>query len=70
MLNHDLTNRYSEGYSTTFYKRNKHGYMFIREATNTLHVHQNSWVQLKIKLPTTSSTVTGNKTIAVLKAIK
>ena len=61
MLNHDLTNRYSEGYSTTFYKRNKHGYMFIREATNTLHVHQNSWVQLKIKLPTTSSTVTGNK---------
>ena len=48
MLNHDLTNRYSEGYSTTFYKRNKHGYMFIREATNTLHVHQNSWVQLKL----------------------
>ena len=51
MVNYDLTNRYSEGYSTTFYKRNKHGYMFIREATNTLHVHQNSWIQLKIKLP-------------------
>ncbi|RCK67443.1 hypothetical protein Cantr_03328 [Candida viswanathii] len=51
MVNYDLTNRYSEGYSTTFYKRNKHGYMFIRESTNTLHVHQNSWIQLKIKLP-------------------
>ncbi|EMG51030.1 hypothetical protein G210_4725 [Candida maltosa Xu316] len=51
MVKYDLTNRYNEGYSTTFYKRNKHGYMFIREATNTLHVHQNSWVQLKIKLP-------------------
>lgn len=62
MLKYDLTNRYSEGYSTTFYKRNKHGYMFIREATNTLHVHQNSWVQLKIKLPTGSPpSTTGNR---------
>ncbi|KAK6458587.1 uncharacterized protein RJT20DRAFT_7189 [Scheffersomyces xylosifermentans] len=50
----DATSKYGEDYCSTFYKRNSHGYMFIKEPTNTLKVNttaNKSWVQLKIKLP-------------------
>lgn len=44
---------YKEDYCSTFYKRNRHGYMFVREPTNILKVNTTMsklWVQLKIKL--------------------
>ncbi|KAK6465631.1 hypothetical protein DFJ63DRAFT_310718 [Scheffersomyces coipomensis] len=49
-----VSNKYAEDYASTFYKRNSHGYMFIKEPTTTLKVNSTgnkSWVQLKIKLP-------------------
>lgn len=51
-----LTHRdlYREDYCLTFYKRNAHGYMFIREPTNLLKINYTGskpWVQLKVKLP-------------------
>ncbi|KAG7662695.1 uncharacterized protein J8A68_003754 [[Candida] subhashii] len=48
-----MTNRYSEDYCSTFYKRNIHGYMFTKEPSNSLKVSNTgnkSWVQLKIDL--------------------
>ncbi|KAG7193819.1 uncharacterized protein KQ657_000513 [Scheffersomyces spartinae] len=44
---------YKEDYCSTFYKRNHHGYMFVREPTNILKVNTTMsklWVQIKIKL--------------------
>lgn len=44
---------YPEDFCSTFYKRNSHGYMFIRELSNSLKVNASglkSWVTLKIKL--------------------
>lgn len=44
---------YPEDFCSTFYKRNTHGYMFIRELSNSLKVNASgpkSWVTLKIKL--------------------
>ncbi|ODV77093.1 uncharacterized protein CANTADRAFT_27477 [Suhomyces tanzawaensis NRRL Y-17324] len=49
-----FSSKYAEDYCSTFYKRNSHGYMFIREPTNSLKVNSSggkSWVELKIKLP-------------------
>ncbi|KAK6198180.1 uncharacterized protein RJT21DRAFT_123043 [Scheffersomyces amazonensis] len=54
VLQAKISNKYSEDYVSTFYKRNSHGYMFIKEPTTTLKVNttgNKSWVQLKIKLP-------------------
>lgn len=45
---------YLEDFCLTFYKRNSHGYMFIREATTLLKVNftgNKQWVQVKVKLP-------------------
>lgn len=44
---------YPEDFCSTFYKRNTHGYMFIRELSNSLKVNASgpkSWVTLKVKL--------------------
>lgn len=44
---------YPEDFCSTFYKRNKHGYMFIRELSNSLKVNNSgpkSWVTIKVKL--------------------
>lgn len=44
---------YPEDYCSTFYKRNKHGYMFIRESSSSLKVNNSgpkSWVTIKLKL--------------------
>lgn len=54
-------------YCSTFYKRNNHGYMFVREPTNSLKVNSNgvgskSWVQLKVNLPSNISTTTTTTT--------
>lgn len=54
-------------YCSTFYKRNSHGYMFVREPANSLKVNSNgvgskSWVQLKVKLPAKASTTTTTTT--------
>lgn len=45
---------YLEDYCLTFYKRNDHGYMFIREPTTLLKVNftgSRQWVQVKVKMP-------------------
>lgn len=47
------TKIYPEDYCSTFYKRNKHGYMFIREPSSSLKVNSSgpkSWVTIKLKL--------------------
>lgn len=47
------TKVYPEDYCSTFYKRNKHGYMFIREASSSLKVNSSgpkSWVTIKLRL--------------------
>lgn len=44
---------YPEDFCSTFYKRNKNGYMFIRESSSSLKVNssgQKSWVTIKVKL--------------------
>lgn len=45
--------KYEEDYCSTFYKRNKHRYMFIKELGNSLKVNTSggkSWVTIKLKL--------------------
>lgn len=47
------TKVYPEDYCSTFYKRNKHGYMFTREASSSLKVNSSgpkSWVTIKLRL--------------------
>lgn len=42
-----------ENYCSTFYRRNRHGYMFIRETSNALKVNSNgpkSWVTLRVRM--------------------
>lgn len=44
---------YLENFCSTFYKRNTHGYMFIRESSNSLKVNSSgpkSWVTIKLRL--------------------
>lgn len=53
VLTHLHTKAYPEDFSSTFYKRNKHGYMFIRESSSSLKVNSSgpkSWVTIKLKL--------------------
>lgn len=53
VLNNLGTKIYPEDYCSTFYKRNKHGYMFIREPSSSLKVNSSgpkSWVTIKLKL--------------------
>lgn len=48
-----ITKEYPEDYCLTFYKRNCHGYMFVRESSNSLKVNSSgskSWVTIKLKL--------------------
>ncbi|CAK7897118.1 hypothetical protein CAAN1_04S03994 [[Candida] anglica] len=52
----NMKKAYQEDYCSTFYKRNQHGYMFVKEPANSLKVNTNgvgskSWVQLKVNLP-------------------
>lgn len=45
--------KYQEDYCSTFYKRNKHKYMFIKESSNSLKVNNSggkSWVTVKLNL--------------------
>lgn len=45
--------KYQEDYCSTFYKRNKHKYMFIKESSNSLKVNNSggkSWVTIKLNL--------------------
>ncbi|EGW33491.1 uncharacterized protein SPAPADRAFT_60843 [Spathaspora passalidarum NRRL Y-27907] len=54
MISSQEANRYGEDYCSTFYKRNIHGYMFIKEPSNSLKVNASggkSSVSLKISLP-------------------
>lgn len=51
VLNRLHVKEYPEDYCSTFYKRNRHGYMFIRELSNSLKVNTNgpkSWVTIKV----------------------
>lgn len=53
LLNGLRTKTYPEDFCSTFYKRNKHGYMFIRESSSSLKVNSSglkSWVTMKLKL--------------------
>lgn len=53
VLNHLHTKEYPEDYCSTFYKRNKHAYMFTRESSSSLKVNASgpkSWVTIKLKL--------------------
>lgn len=50
LTNHGVT--YSEDHCSTFYKRNKHKYMFIKESSNSLKVNNSgnkSFVTIKLK---------------------
>lgn len=45
--------KYQEDYCSTFYKRNKHKYMFVKESSNSLKVNNSggkSWVTVKLNL--------------------
>ncbi|RLV95910.1 hypothetical protein JA1_000618 [Spathaspora sp. JA1] len=56
--------RYSEDYCSTFYKRNRQGYMFIKEPSNSLKVHTSggkSWINLKISLPDQNNNLLSRK---------